>query len=102
MRWWQIKKARIKPENRELLETYGPETIRILLVVPQNVLESDDLRKPLADIRGDALKWLKEQADIQERSETWLFAMEVAITVFVLFDLVISVVGFFHGCSKWR
>jgi len=43
MRWFGIQRATIKPEIRELLEQYGSETIRILLLAPNNVLENRDI-----------------------------------------------------------
>jgi len=98
MRWFGIQRATIKPEIRELLEQYGSETIRILLLAPNNVLENRDMRTTVADNRGDVLQWLKEQADREDRKETWLITMECAITVFVLVELVISIVVFFHCC----
>jgi len=46
------------------------------------------------------LRWLNEQADMAERRETWLLIMEIAITLFVGAELVMSVVNFIHGYSK--
>jgi hypothetical protein len=79
MRWFRITRAEIKPEIRELLEQYGPETLRALLPMPGSVLEREGRRLTVADVRGFLLQWLKEQADREERRETWLITMEVAI-----------------------
>jgi hypothetical protein len=100
MRWFEIQTAKITPEMRELLEQYGPETMRTLLLVPNNVLENNGLRTTVADSRGFVLQWLKEQTDREERKETWLITMECAITVFVLFELAISIWSLLHGYSK--
>jgi hypothetical protein len=99
MRWVGITEAKIDPAIRELLEQYGPDTLRALL--PGNaILEPvNGARVTIDDVRRPILLWLKEQADREERRETWLITMEVAITFFVLAELVMSVVSFLH-CSK--
>jgi hypothetical protein len=98
MRWFRITRAEIEHETRELLELYGPDTLRALL--PGNaVLETvKGERVTIDQVRRPTLLWLKEQADREERRETWLITMEIAITLFVGVDLVISVVGLFHRC----
>jgi hypothetical protein len=99
MRWFRITRAEIKHETRELLEQYGPDTLRALL--PGNaILETvKGARVTIDEVRRPILLWLKEQADREEKRETWLITMEVAITLFVGVELVISVVGLFHRCS---
>src|SRR6266478_7513759 len=100
MRWFSIKRAAIQHETRELLEQYGPDTLRALL--PGNaVLEAaKGARVTIDEVRRPILLWLKEQADREERRETWLITMEVAITLFVGVDLVISVVGVSYKRKK--
>ncbi len=73
MRWFRITRADITPKIREVLELRGGE-----------------LRQPM-------LRWLKEQADMAERRETWLLTMEISITLFVGAELVMSVLNFLHG-----
>jgi hypothetical protein len=94
MRWFRITRAEMKHETLELLEQYGPDTLRALL--PGNaILETvKGARVTIDEIRRPILLWLKEQADREEKRETWLITMEVAITLFVGVELVISVVGY--------
>jgi hypothetical protein len=101
MRWFRITKANIDPKIRELFESRGVETIRAILPVPDLVIEHQDgTRFNVFDIRQPMLRWLKEQADHAERRETWLITREIAITLFVGAELIMSVINFVHGCSK--
>ncbi len=100
MRWCCVPRAEIDTEIREALEQRGTETIRVLLLLPNSVLETaGGKRFTIDDAKAAILLWLKEQADWAEQRETWLITMEVAITFFVLAELVMSVVSFLH-CSK--
>ena len=100
MRWFQVKKANISPELRQTLEQYGPETLRALLPNPPYSIETQD-GTPIEWYRIARLVfyWLKEQADREERRETWLITMEIAITAFVLLELLISVLALFRSAS---
>jgi len=77
-------------------------------MVPYIVLPLDNLvidhpdgtRLTVSELRQPMLRWLKEQADMAERRETWLLTMEIAITLFVGAELFMSVVNFIHGYSK--
>ena len=44
-------------------------------------------------VRAYALAWMTEQHDRTERTENWMFVMEVAITVFVFAELLLSIAG---------
>ncbi len=46
------------------------------------------------DVIDSLLPWLTEQYDRAERKETWLITMEVAITIFVAAELILSVLSF--------
>ena len=84
MRWFRRTKAGIPPATRVVLEQHGTETIRTLLVMRNWVLDTGDgARFAIDDNRKFILSWLKEQADREERRETWLITMEIAITLFV-------------------
>lgn len=49
-----------------------------------------------------AVDWLTEQYDRAERWETWSLIMEIAITVFIFFELLFSVLKFFWGIHDWN
>ncbi len=50
-----------------------------------------------AQYRMAAAEWLTEQYDRAERRETWSITMEAAITVFVLVELIFSLLNYaFH------
>jgi hypothetical protein len=97
MRWFRVSTAKISSETREALEQYGPDTLRTLLLIRTFVLETPKGKRfTVDDVRGELLLWLKEQLDREERRETWLMTMEFSVTLFVLFELLISVAGLFH------
>jgi hypothetical protein len=97
MRWFRVSTAKINSETREALEQYGPDTLRTLLLIRTFVLETPKGKRfTVDDVRGELLLWLKEQLDREERRETWLITMEFSVTIFVLFELLISVAGLFH------
>jgi hypothetical protein len=88
MRWFSIATAKIPAEIRQALEQRGAETMRVLLLQGNSVIETaEGKRSTVDDNRAYILSWLKEQADQEERRETWLLTMEVAITLFVGVDL---------------
>ena len=98
MRWFRITRADIKPKIREVLELRGAETVRAVLTLDNLVIDHPDgTRLTVSELRQPMLRWLKEQADMAERRETWLLTMEISITLFVGAELVMSVLNFLHG-----
>jgi hypothetical protein len=97
MRWIRIREAEIEDELRTNLERFGVPIVQTIMAE----------RGPLkASLLGDSdavqvLQWLTEQYDRAERKETWSLTMEAAITVFVLAELCITVLGLF-GCLPQR
>jgi hypothetical protein len=94
MRWFGIRKAKILAPLRETFEQYGTA---ILQQVVARTIDFEYGRQPsLIEIhRSEALKWLTEQHDRQDLKETWSLTMEVAITVFVLAELLFSALNYF-------
>jgi hypothetical protein len=93
MRWFGIEKAGIPLESRAYCEEWGPDAVRAYLSTSRDIHVSHDVAK-------DMRRWLKEQYDRAERRETWLITMEVAITILVAAELIMSVVSFFYGKPK--
>src|SRR6266496_5664861 len=96
MRWFGIRDANIDPELRKTFERYGTVGMQIALgdmnhFVHQgmNVKAQDKMLEPV-------LSWLTEQYDKQDRKDTWLLTMEIAITIFVGAELVIELCRVFH------
>jgi hypothetical protein len=102
MKWWRIKRADIDPSFRAMFEEQGAETVRsFLAALPGMVFtRHEDTVVTVQQVRLPMQKWLKEQYDRAERRETWLITMEVAITVFVASELILSLISFLHGNSK--
>jgi hypothetical protein len=96
MRWLRVRKADIEKNFRNHFEEFGVEIVRAYFTQPvgtpiwrdagQSVTTVQDARQPMQF-------WLREQYDRAERKETWSLTMEIAITVFVAAELVMSIVG---------
>ncbi len=95
MRWFRIRKANIPEENRALYERFGATVISLALTsgIPQSGVAPQ--LDPLYNLEGrkKAAEWLTEQYDRAERKETWSMTMEMAITVFVGVELLLSVLS---------
>jgi hypothetical protein len=98
MRWFRIRKAQVSPEFRQYFEERGVETMRAYVAVPHySITEPDGTVVTERQIRPQLTPWLTEQYDRAERKETWSITMEFMITIFVGFDLVLSIVRLVHG-----
>ena len=98
MKWLRIRKANIDPQLRETFERYGTGTMQMLLA--NNTPYRHPNQGSMTAIERyltELLNWLTEQYDIAERKETWSLTMEVAITIFVAAELVLSIVRFVSG-----
>src|SRR6267154_2808026 len=104
MRWFGIRKAKIGPELRTRLERLGVQVCQQIVAChedndwrlkPNKFLTAGPTalsKDPILDSMNvlqehSILGWLTEQYDRAERKETWSITMEVAITVFVFFEL---------------
>lgn len=94
MRWFRIRTAKIDPQLRESFERYGPGGMLMALGDMNNFLHQSQLTKANT-VLVPLLKWLTEQYDRAERKETWNITMEAAITVFVLAELILSLLDRF-------
>jgi hypothetical protein len=96
MRWFRIREAKDIPKHeRDNFERFGPPVIGSTLASGFHAAAPE--LHPIYDnpeTRRHAADWLTEQYDRAERKETWSITMEVAITVFVLAELVFSALGF--------
>jgi hypothetical protein len=95
MRWFKIRKAPIPPEIRKQLEQYGVAIVQSL-ATGSNAGLSVGGNQPIYHL-PQILGWLTEQYDRAERKETWSITMEVAITVFVLSELLLSLISLLKG-----
>ena len=89
MRWLRIRKAQIDPDLRETFERYGIVGMQVALSVTNYIVHKGEhvLAEKVVD---SLLPWLTEQYDRAERKETWSITMEVAITIFVAAELLLS------------
>jgi hypothetical protein len=108
MRWFSIRRAKIDSELRAKVERLG-------VAVVQQIIASHkfhDWSRPSTsgvssfnwnldevlfskESEEKILEWLTEQYDRAERKETWTITMEAAVLVFVIFEVVLSLVSLF-------
>ena len=102
MRWFRVRKANIKPRYREHFEELGVEIVRAYFTQPIGVVvwEDEERRWTVQALREPMQFWLREQYDHTERKDTWLMTMEVAITILVAAELLMSVLDFYCRHSK--
>jgi hypothetical protein len=91
---WLFRKAKIDSELRETFEQYGVGTMQMLLATT-NYFQHKGRDIMAQQVRTDLLPWLTEQYDRAETKETWSMTMEFLITVFVLIEILSSVIHFF-------
>ena len=113
MRWINIRKAKIADIDREVLERLGYSVAQLVFASRYDEFVKDTFERYklktgspataalLTDRSRDTfvddkslLAWLTEQHDYEERRETWLFTMEVAITILVLLEVIFSIINF--------
>ena len=101
MRWFWVHNAKIDARFRARFEEYGADSMRAYLAAPGFTVQlKDGTIADKTEMREQLLIWLKEQYDRAERRETWLITMEVAITIFVGAELVMSIFDFTCRCLK--
>jgi hypothetical protein len=99
----RVRKASIPDREREAFERFGASIVSAILYGGKGG-EERRLTEPQQTVlygefqsREHAAQWLTEQYDRAERKETWSLIMEMAITVFVAFELLFSILGFVRG-----
>jgi hypothetical protein len=116
MRWIKIRRATIDPQLRLELERLGVAVVQQVLASHTN---NDWQSAWMASVKTEGvafgfsplfqyqdhrekdepvLHWLTEQYDRAERKETWSLTMEIAITVFVLGEVTMSILTYIKGC----
>jgi hypothetical protein len=96
MRWFRIRKAVVPESDRNTFERFGESVLGLILSSGYHPAPSvPELQTLYSDpTRGrNARDWLTEQFDRAERKETWSLTMEAAITVFVAFELTLSLLA---------
>jgi len=90
MRLFRIRKAEIDSELRETFEQHGVATMQTLLATT-NWFWHKGKSVMAQNVHNDLLPWLTEQYDRAERRETWSLTMEAAITIFVVVEVLLSI-----------
>ena len=100
---FRIRQANISPSDRKHFEELGLEIVRAYFTSPRGVVVYRDERgtHTVEELHQAMQSWLGEQYDRVERKENFMMMMmEIAITVFVAFELFLSVLNFWSQHSK--
>jgi hypothetical protein len=102
MRWFLIRKAKVSRAWREEFESMGVEIVRSYFTQPRGTImfENEGGQWSVQQLHQPMQVWLREQYDRAERRETWLIAMEIAITILVAAELAMSILDFYSRYSK--
>jgi len=90
MRWFSIREAKIDAELRQTFERYGVIGMQTCLSTVNYFMHQGE-GIVAANVADQLLPWLTEQYDRTERKETWSITMEVAITIFVAAELLLTI-----------
>jgi hypothetical protein len=97
MIWFRIRRAQIDAEFRKTFEHYGVSVMQQILAGQGSFWDAKRAEWIYwNDYRVFLPPWLTEQYDRAERKETWMITMEAAVTVLVLFEVILSIVGLWH------
>ena len=88
MRWFGIREATIDADLRRTFEQYGTITMQVLVATNATSFRHKGSLTTVQMVEQPLLAWLTEQYDRAERRETWSITMEIAITIFVLAELI--------------
>lgn len=103
MRLLRVRKANIKEYYRAHFEELGVEIVRVYFTQPNGTIVWTDPKEghfTVLNVHEFMQPWLIEQYDRAERKENWNMAMEIAITVLVAAELMMSVLNFYHRISN--
>ena len=102
VRWFNVRNANIDENYRQRFEELGVEIVRAYFTLPSGTLVWEDETgvRVVRDLRVPMQSWLREQHDRTERKDSWLMTMEIAITILVAAELVMSVLGFYYRNTK--
>jgi hypothetical protein len=93
MWWWRkVRKAQIKPSERELFERHGETVVALLLAADRSSHPSNTVTfGRITASADDVTAWLVERADIHERREQRLEMVEWAVLIFVVFGVIVDI-----------
>jgi len=96
VRLLRIRKAKeLEKQLRDSFEKYGMECMRIILATT-NHGSTTTFKHQGNEVRASnyvdsILSWLTEEYDKKDRKDNWLLVMEIAITIFVFVEMIISI-----------
>lgn len=96
--WRKVRGANISQTDRDRFERYGETVVALLLASelterPETAFKisfAGMYEQVIVDVRA-ATAWLTERADLHERREQRLEAVEWAIVIFVFIEVLLSV-----------
>jgi hypothetical protein len=102
---FDVRRASIEDDLRELFEQYGEQVVAMALALGSN--QGTGLRThPVAPTHAmnvvhanqdAAAKWLMERRDLAERRETVGMIVNVALLVFISWTMLLGIISLFRG-----
>jgi hypothetical protein len=97
----RIRKAKITPDLRNDFELFGKDVVAYTLGMFQlrraglgGGASTPTYAQQRVFLNQDpAMRWLREKRDEEERRESVSLALEIAITVLIVFEIGLSIVG---------
>jgi hypothetical protein len=97
MRWLPPQKAKIDSKLSVVLDRYGVGVVEHIAALGGGNLYAGIEGREIWSYREEIFKWLKEQHDQQEFEKTWQVTMEASVCIFVLAELVFSILNYVRG-----
>lgn len=97
--WWRrkVRRAQISPDERELFEQHGETVVALLLATDMSSHPARTVNFRNLTVRAEAVTaWLAERADLHERREQRLEAVEWAVLIFVAVGVVADIFLLLH------
>ena len=97
----RIRKAKIDPNLRNEFELFGKDVVAYTLGMFQMRSTGLDggasaptyVQQKVFFNQDPAMRWLQEKRDEEERRENVSLALEIAITILIVFEIGLSIVG---------
>jgi hypothetical protein len=97
----KVRKATIDSKLREQLELLGKDVVALAVGIGGMPLSGSHVAPTYAQtlIFGNydpAMRWLQEKRDEDERHNTVSLWLEIAITIFIIFEIGLSITSLYH------
>ena len=102
---FDVKRASIDDDLRELFEQYGEQVVAMALALGSNQgtgmrthpVAPTHAMKVVHTHQDAAAQWLREKRDLAERRETIGMVVNIALLFFIFWSVVLGIINLFRG-----